>query len=56
MFNWLTKFGRHDKLLKDKLLKDKLLKRQTPERQTPDDVSQFVFNLAAALSPESVIT
>ena len=50
-----------DKLLKDKLLKDKLLKIKTSEIQTPKyqiqkNVSQFIFNLAAALDPESVIT
>ena len=42
--------------------RDKLLKIKTSEIQTPKyqilkkNVSQFIFNLAAALGPESVIT
>ena len=63
---------RKDKLQKDKLLTrqtpdetnswwDKLLKIKSSEIQTPKyqiwkNVSQFIFNLAAALGPESVIT
>ena len=57
----MRKRWRHDKPLKDKLLKDKLLKIKTSEIQTPKyqiqkNVSQFIFNLDAALGPESVIT